>query len=215
MPRTLARLVQPPRTLLLLFLLCGFVQFLPAATRDDPATRIASLIDPAKLATLTRRGAIPRVQKITYHLEIARRKNVEAGAIIDQALRQAGITNSHMASLTRDTLLRNLTIAERLGCLTPEGLDEMRQGKSPTITTGPYIGDQLSVDHIVPLDVAPELDHVLANLELMPKRMNSSKRNKVGVRQIDFARKFHDAGLLSARGYRAVLAAAAKPSRSR
>jgi hypothetical protein len=28
------------------------------------------------------------------------------------------------------------------------------------------------VDHIIPYAVAPQLDHVIANLELMPLRMN-------------------------------------------
>ena len=31
-----------------------------------------------------------------------------------------------------------------------------------------YAGDQLSVDHIIPRAVVPELDNVIANLELMP-----------------------------------------------
>jgi hypothetical protein len=51
----------------------------------------------------------------------------------------------------------------------------------------------------------PELDNVIANLELMPLRMNESKNNKVGARQRDLAKKFHDAGLLSSKGLEAVL----------
>jgi hypothetical protein len=43
---------------------------------------------------------------------------------------------------------------------------ECRQ--APTIRRGPYKGDQLSVHHIIPRAVAPELDHIIANLELMP-----------------------------------------------
>ncbi|MSU62643.1 MAG: hypothetical protein EXS31_09630 [Pedosphaera sp.] len=53
--------------LLLLSALC-----LVAAPIKDHAERIASLIDPAKLATLKTRGAIPRVQKYVHELEIAR-----------------------------------------------------------------------------------------------------------------------------------------------
>ena len=186
-----------------------------AATKPDHAERIASLIDPAKLATLRPRGAIPRVQKIVYQLEIARRERVQIGPVVDVALRKAGVTNRLVAQLTKDTMLRNLNIASRLGCLTDEGLDEMKQGKSPTITVGPYTGDQLSVDHIVPLDVAPELDHVIANVELMPARMNSSKKDKVGARQRDFAMKFYGAGLLSPEGHRAVIDGARKVADSR
>ena len=39
----------------------------------------------------------------------------------------------------------------------------------------PYAGDELSVDHIIPFAVMPQLDHVIANLEMMPLRMNRSK----------------------------------------
>ena len=76
----------------------------------------------------------------------------------------------------------------------------MRRGKAPTVRRGPYAGDQLSVDHIIPRAVCPELDNVIANLELMPTRMNSSKRDKIGARQLDLAKKLHAAGLLSTEG---------------
>ena len=45
--------------------------------------------------------------------------------------------------------------------------------------------------------VVPELDKVIANLELMPLRLNSSKKAKLGERQMDYARKFHAAGLIT------------------
>ena len=76
----------------------------------------------------------------------------------------------------------------------------MRHGKAATVMNGPYKGDQLSVDHIIPRAVCPELDNVIANLELMPLRMNESKGNKIGARQIDLARKLHSAGLLPKEG---------------
>ena len=104
--------------------------------------------------------------------------------------------------------MRNLDIAEKLGCLDAEGLAEMRKGRAPTVRRGPYIGDQLSVDHIIPRAVVPELDNVIANLELMPLRMNESKNDRVGVRQLDLARKFNKAGLLSDAGLKAVESAA-------
>lgn len=76
------------------------------------------------------------------------------------------------ARLTAEVMLRNLTIADRLGCLTPAGLYDMRCGQLPNITFGPYAGDQLSVNHIIPYAVAPQLDHIIAIQELMPLRMN-------------------------------------------
>ena len=101
----------------------------------------------------------------------------------------------------------NLGIAEKLGCLDAEGMTEMRKGKAPTVRRGPYKGDQLSVDHIIPRAVCPELHNVIANLELMPQRMNSSKNDRVGSRQVDIGRKLNKAGLLSDKGLKFVEAA--------
>jgi NitT/TauT family transport system substrate-binding protein len=94
-----------------------------------------------------------------------------------------------------DSLTKNLTIAHRLGCLGPAGLHDMRRGQSPTITLGPYAGDQLSVDHVIPFSVAPQLDKVIANLELMPLRLNIGKRDAMGQRQRDLLQKLRAAGL--------------------
>jgi hypothetical protein len=109
------------------------------------------------------------------------------------------------ARMTADSLTRNLTIADRLGCLDYTGLAKMREGRSPIIQTGPYRGDELSVDHIIPRSVCPELDNVIANLELMPLRMNMAKSDKVGERQRDLAARLVKAGLLSSGGCRVIL----------
>jgi len=87
----------------------------------------------------------------------------------------------------------------------------MRHGRAPTIQRGPYKGDQLSVDHIIPRAVVPELDNVIANLELMPLRVNESKNAKVGERQLALAEKLHAAGLLSREGLQKAKRAALKP----
>jgi len=112
----------------------------------------------------------------------------------------------------------------------------MRRGRSPTITLGPYAGDQLSVDHACPQGFAPamqaghpvgrgsklgqpsgggsrESDHalhdpqgdtsvrreginIIANLELMPLRINQGKRDRMGERQMDLLNRLRRAGLL-------------------
>jgi hypothetical protein len=76
----------------------------------------------------------------------------------------------------------------------------MRRGRAPTVRRRPYRGDELSVDHIIPRAVVPELNDVIANLELMPLKMNEGKNAKIGARQVDPARELHKAGLLSGEG---------------
>jgi len=175
------------------------------AANNDHSAQIASLIDPAKLATLGERGANSRVQKVVYLLATARTEGQKPAKVLDRAVALAGYTNAASAKLTKDALLRNLNIAGKLGCLNDAGLAEMKRGKSPTVMKGPYKDDQLSVDHIVPRAVVPELDNVIANLELMPLRMNESKNAKIGSRQRDLSKKFYQAGLLSKKGLEAVL----------
>ena len=43
----------------------------------------------------------------------------------------------------------------------------------------------------------PELDNVIANLELMPLTLNKEKNAKMGQRQRDMAKRFCAAGLLT------------------
>ena len=145
------------------------------------------------------------MQKTVYWLATARKEGEGPAKVLDRAVVLAGYTNAAVAKLTKDALLRNLDIADKLGCLDDAGLAEMRRGKAPTVMKGPYKGDQLSVDHIIPRAVVPELDNVIANLELMPLRLNERKNAKIGSRQRDLANKFYQAGLLSRKGLEAVI----------
>ena len=177
-----------------------------AAELSHYSKPLAALIDPAKLSTLGPRRANPRVEKTVYWLEMARRDKFDPVAVADAALKSLGVTNAAVLVLTRAALLRNLDIAGKLGCLDEAGMAELKLGKSATIRRGPYTGDHTSVDHIIPFVVVPELDHTIANLELMPSRLNSSKRDAVGSRQRTLAEQFFRAGLLSAAGLKAVKA---------
>ena len=170
-----------------------------AVCAEDFAGKIAPLIDPAKLATLGKRGANSRVQKCVYWLATAKAAGEKSDKVAGDAVASAGYTKE-AAALTKAELLRNLDIAEKLGCLDADGLAKMRRGNAPTVRKGPYAGDIASVDHIIPRAVAPELDNCIANLELLPLKVNESKNDKIGARQIDLARKLHSAGLLSAEG---------------
>ena len=184
------------------------VLLLFACTPADPSrTALVNLCDPSKLATIeSERGANTRVLKITYWLETARRAGRDPAKEMIEVMAVFGWATTAKGDLTADAMVRNRDIAERLGCLDEAGMAELRRGNAPVIRTGPYAGDKLSVDHIIPRSVCPELDNVLANLELMPMAMNRAKSASVGERQVDMAKKFHAAGLLSQAGLDAVLA---------
>jgi hypothetical protein len=50
----------------------------------------------------------------------------------------------------------------------------------------------------------PELDNVIANLELLPLRMNERKNATIGDRQRSLAKRLFEAGPLSKAGLRRV-----------
>lgn len=183
-----------PALLALFLLVAGHAVF----ALDTARTALVSLCNPAKIATLEGdRAANPRVRKIAYWLEVARQSGRDPKNEMDAVMAQLGWGGTLKGDLTAAAMARNRTIAERLGCLDAEGMERMRRGASPTVKFGPYAGEKLTVDHIIPRAVSPSLDRVLANLELMPHSLNIRKGAKVGQRQIDLANKLHQAGLLS------------------
>ncbi len=192
-----------------MFLVCWLLPAAIALARGGGNTaryaeNIASLIDPAKLARLGEREANPRVQKYVAQLADAKAAGLSPERVAAQAVALAGMKGK-AAKLTVEAMVRNLTIAERLGCLGKDGLRDMHRGQAPTVRRGPYRGDQLSVDHIIPRAVVPELDNVIANLELVALKMNEGKNDTIGARQKDLAKKLNKAGLLSKAGLKKVL----------
>ena len=183
------------------------VQNAKATDSYDAASLIRPLIDPAKLATLGDRGANTRIQKVTAILWQAKMDGQDPAKVADSAVELIGWGGTEKGRLTSAAMVRNVTILERLGSTTPADQDDMRHGKTATVRNGPYVGEVLSVDHIIPRAVAPELDNVIANLELMPLSVNQKKNDKIGDRQISMAKAFHGAGLLSDAGFQRVMTA--------
>jgi hypothetical protein len=190
----------------LLLLLCLAVQCCGRPVATDSASLLKPLIDPVKLATLSERGTNTRVQKITAILWQAKEKGEDPKLVADKAVQSIGWGGTTRGAITSAAMVRNVTILERLGSATPENIHNMRRGRAAKVGRGPYVGEVLSVDHIIPRDVAPELDNVVANLELMPMSVNRKKSNKIGERQISMAKQFNAAGLLSDGGLQRVLA---------
>ncbi|MDA7496806.1 hypothetical protein N8491_03300, partial [Akkermansiaceae bacterium] len=139
-----------------------------------------------------------------YWLQMAHLSSFDAGEIIDQAHAQTGPHEPKRAKAQRASLIRNRLILERLGCIDEAGMIKLRKGNAPTITKGPYAGEIVTGDHIIPRSVCPELDNALYNLEMMPLTLNQKKSAKIGQRQIDLAKRWNADGLLSDAGLEAI-----------
>jgi hypothetical protein len=157
---------------------------------------VRQLSDPARLADLGERGANPRLNKIVYWLDQANHRGMAPKTTIRLAL-SLNFTPQPKAALVADSLLRNYGIAEDLGLFTLDNLAHLRRGQTATVTRGPYRGEGVEIDHIVPLSLAPELGNELANLEMLPRSLNRHKSNRVGERQLSHAQRLQQAGLLT------------------
>ena len=176
---------------------------------------IAPLIDPVKLDALRGdRAANSRLRKIAYWLEADRRAGADPREVIKAAQKSLGYHGTPRAEAVVESLLRNLTILERLGCLNDEGMIKLRKGNAPTITLGPYTGDIASVDHIIPRSIAPGLDERLYNLEFMPSRLNMRKGALIGQRQVALAKAWYRSDLILESEYKKVMALAPRNSPS-
>jgi len=174
---------------------------------------IASLTDPKKLATLKgERASNPRFQKCLYWLAIGEAMSKERGGeemdgvvkVIEEASRLNKTLGTPYASAIKDTLVSNYVRALLYDIFNPAGLEELRQGKSATISRGEYEGQEATADHCIPRSVCPELDNQIFNLRLLPSKLNSSKGDKVGREELDSAEWFSKRGLLSTEGLEAV-----------
>jgi hypothetical protein len=80
----------------------------------------------------------------------------------------------------------------------------MGKGGSPEITKGDHQGDTVALDHVIPRSVVPELEARFYNLEILPSRVNRKKSADITEREVALARRWHQDGLLSDVGLRAV-----------
>jgi len=170
---------------------------------------LASLSDPDKLATLDERGANARVNKIVFWLWDARAKGIAPEKAIRWA-QSLNRTKEPRASLVKESLLKNLQIADELLLFTPGNREQLRRGQAAKIARGPYAGQSVEIDHIVPYSLAPEIGNELANLEMLPQTVNRQKSNHITTRQLVHAQRLFDAGLMKQESMQRVRAATEK-----
>ena len=172
---------------------------------STPVKAIASLTDPAKLATLKgEQAANPLLQKCVYWLAYAEEQGEKPGAVLDDSAKLNKTAGTPYAGFLSWGLLENLKIAKELGLLTSEGMAELKRGKSATITKGQYSGQKAEADCVIPVALCPELQNQVMNLELIPASLKRAKSDKVTERAKVFAKELYDAKLLSEEGWKKV-----------
>ena len=99
-----------------------------------------------------------------------------------------------------------MKIADELLLFTPANRERLRRGNAAKVPRGPYNGETIEIDHIVPLNLAPEAGNELANLEMVPQSVNRKKSDHITTRQLMHAQKLFDAGLLKNESWQRVRA---------
>jgi hypothetical protein len=170
-----------------------------------------SAYDPVKVKALKGdRPVNPRLYKVLYWLETARRAGGDPGKVIEEAQIAAGYGGTLAAEADKKAIIWDRTKLDEYGCFTEEGMAELRKGYSPTITKGPHTGDSVALDHVLPRATVQELAARFYNLEAIPSKLNSSKSAKLAERELKLARRWNQEKLLSDAGLRAVEAAFGK-----
>jgi len=174
-------------------------------TDTNPIVAIASLTDPSKLATLKgEREASSCLQKCVYWLAYAEEQGEKPEALLDESAKLNKTAGTPYAGFLSWGLLENLKIAKELGLLSPEGMAELKQGKSAIITKGQYSGQKADADDVIPEAVCHELQNQVMNLELLPASLKRAKSDKVTERAKVFAKELYEAKLLSEEGWKKV-----------
>ncbi len=62
---------------------------------------------------------------------------------------------------------------------------------------GPYAGQQMQSEHIVPKAVVPNVDNLLMNLEWLPASLNASKSDTITDRALAYAKLYENAGIMT------------------
>lgn len=152
------------------------------ATRAASLRKLTPLLDPKKIATLSGDRAMnSRLKKTLYYLyesENAGMKPSEALDEIYSAFRGVELPKGTIYSetLEKRNIMENYRLARQWGLFdTPENLEAMRKGASPTILKGQYAGELVEMDHRIAVAHAPELSNSPANLIITPKSVNRAR----------------------------------------
>lgn len=157
-------------------------------------------IDPLRLGRLTsKRAANVRINQTMLCMYDAERAGTSPSRFIDDALESCGANRRigefyHDPTLAKEALVENYRVLKQGGVFEDSiNLEKLRRGRSPTIKRGPYSGETMEVDHIIPVAVDDSLSANLANLKYSPMSANRAKGMQVTDEAVALARQLEEA----------------------
>ncbi len=143
-------------------------------------------------------------RRVAFLVYQAYRDRCNLRQVLDQAMPVSDIPPA-LKELTIARLLENHEQALRYGLYTPENLRKMAEGKAPYATLTEFAGERMDSEHIVPKAVVPLVDNLLMNLEWLPQSLNAAKSDTITERAMNYARAYHDSGIMRADDFERVL----------
>lgn len=120
--------------------------------------------------------------------------------ICREAAEEIGMTNEYIEVLA-ESLAQNTRTAMNLGILDEEGRSALSAGLLPEISKGPYVGGDVDVEYVVPVEHAPELEAYFANMTLRPVLLTQELGSPVDRSTYEKAGHFYQASMISHGSY--------------
>ncbi len=172
-----------------------FAKLAESGTRMEKI--VGSLIDPARLATITTRsGVTTRTHKLLAYLY----QHEAAGGDIAGVLKKAAGRDSGIfdAKIDIAQIQKTYHQAKEWGIFDDAGnIERMQHERAPTITRGPYAGQFVEVDHIIPWSRAPETRTTFGNLRYLPEKVNQARSDTLDADMIEKVNEYAKRGLLT------------------
>ena len=148
------------------------------------AQKTSKHIDPRAINTLKgNRPENSKLYRILFQLHHAKRYGGTPAKIISEGLESVNAGRKipeilHSPKLVQKQIQQAYQDAEKWGVFSdPENVKSLARGAAPYIRKGKLAGQQINVDHIVPLTREPRLGKNLGNLRLMPSAENIRRSN--------------------------------------
>jgi hypothetical protein len=145
-------------------------------------------------------GRRARLCQILATLKEAGDEGLDELMICRKAAEEINMDESYIDVLA-ESLAQNTRTAMNLGILDAEGRRTLAAGLLPEISKGPYVGGDVDVEYVVPVEHAPELEAYFANMTLRPVLLTQELGSPVDRSTYEKAGHFYQASMISHGSY--------------
>ena len=177
-------------------------QFAVSANKVSNLERMAYLLSPQKISTLTTSRALnSRLHKLLYWLNQEELAGRDVSLALTEAMKGAGadrrIPNLFLdPKIDHAQIIKNYRLAKDLKVFDDaNNLTLMRNGRAPWVVTA-YGREAIEVDHEIAVSWAKELENSWGNLSYQTQKYNRMRGNNISQSSMTKLEEYKNAGLL-------------------